>query len=148
MTYFFYRILGFLLLLNVLYKSYIYYTYNKYEATVIGYDASDTGNYLAEVEYNDSRSDYVKAPIVAYWVGNTKNVACQDQWKYLNFLRINDTTTLLVDKKSDAVELSTFTQFWFTYYNLLTVFVLTVFGTVFLTLCFPEATEKKPKTWK
>lgn len=148
MAYYFFRILGILLILNLAYKSYIYYTYEKVEAKVIGYDGSEYENYQNFEDYFDGRSPLFKSPLVEFKWDNYLYQSCRDEWKYLNFLRKGHSTIVLIDKSSRSMELATFSQFWLTYYNVLTFFTIAYFGTVFVALSLPERIGKKPREWK
>ncbi len=148
MAYYFFRILGILLVLNLLYKSYIYFTYEKIEAKVVGYDGSKTGVYKTVDEYLNGKSDYFKAPTVEFKLDNSIYVVSFEHWKYLNFLRVGNTTTILLERKTRTVELSSVSQFWLTYYNLLSFFLITYFGTVLAAIFLPERFGKKPREWK
>lgn len=130
--------------LNTVYNSYIYFSCDKVEAKVIGFD-----RYVSKYKSRKSgkSTEISDSPLVVFAYKDYDYEVSRNEWGHINLLDIGDKVTVLIDEKTDEVRLHTFFQFWFTLYDIFIAFSLCFVGTIILESLFPTR-EKAPKVWK
>jgi len=130
--------------LNAFYKSYIYFSSEKTEGHVVEFEDYTTRHRTRNggVSYETSI-----APTIVYDYNGNACKQSKSKWGYINLLKIDDKVTVLISGKEKKVEINTFFQFWFTFYDMIAAFSLCVVGTIILANVLPEK-EAGIKTWK
>jgi hypothetical protein len=136
---YFLTILCVLIGLNICYKSYIYFSSDKIEGRVIGYE-----HYTTKHRGSPETS---LSPTITYQYNGITHEESKSKWGQINILDINDEVTVLISNQGENVEINTLFQFWFTLYDMMIAFSVCFIGTIILMNLIPEK-EIKPTVWK
>jgi hypothetical protein len=140
----FFSVLFGVVFINVLYKSYFYFSYKKITAEVV--DIQIVSKLVNQRIGATTQSHFT--PIIAYTNETVGYEIYHKNWgKYSSFI-LNEKVTLLVpDKLDNEIYLCTFLDFWFTENNFIYGFFIVMIVSVILIEKIPEKKEKI-KTWK
>lgn len=118
------------LVLNTAYKCYVYVTSEKIDGTMV---------WVAK-----------KAEAVQFFYNGATMEVTRTKWSFIRTLKENDSVVVLVaneGKEATDIEIFTFFQFWFTFYDMILAFSVCFVGTIFLSGYLPEK-EEKIEEWK
>lgn len=140
-------VLSVLLVLNLIYKSFIFFSYDKVPGKIIGFDGF-TAKYERTSRYSGEKVtsyEFVKTPLVAFEFDGLEYEVTKEKWGYIDSFKEGDVLTVMIGKKSDAIEINSFFQFWFTFYDIALGFGICFVVTIVLGIILPE---RKPRVWK
>lgn len=118
------------LVLNTAYKCYVYVTSEKIDGTML---------FVAR-----------KSETVQFFYNGATMEVTRTKWSFIRTLKENDSVVVLVSndgKEAKDIEILTFFQFWFTFYDMILAFSVCFVGTIFLSGYLPEK-EEKIEEWK
>lgn len=140
-------VLSVLVVLNLIYKSFIFFSYDKVPGKVIGFDGFNnkyertsrlTGKKITSHEF-------VKTPLISFNIDDMKYHVTNEKWGYIDSFDKGDNVTVMANEKRDSFEVNTFFQFWITFDDIAWGFAICFVLTIFFGLIIPE---RKPMTWE
>jgi hypothetical protein len=140
----FFSVLFSVIFLNVIYKSYFYFSFKKITAEVV--DIQIVSKLVGQ--RNSPTIQHHFTPIVTYVNDSIKYQIFNENWGKYSTFSINEKVTLLVpDKLNKEIYLCTFLDFWCTENNIIYGFFIIMILSVILIEKIPEKKEKI-RTWK
>jgi|GEM_PF-3377844 hypothetical protein len=135
------------LILFFSYKSIIYLSHTKVEATVISVKKEILANYKKGQNGTHYPTSFksVMIPTVEYYHKNQKFEITNRSWAFSNGFYVNDKVKILLNENNTPVYLATVTHFWFTSNEMIVVFVfIFTLPYIFSILQVNKRTKRKP----
>lgn len=140
-------VLSVLVVLNLIYKSFIFFSYDKIPGKVIGFDGFNT-KYERTSRYSGEKvtsHEFVKTPLISFEIDGLGYEVTREKWGYVDSFKEGDAVTVMINEKGDCIEINSFFQFWVTFYDIAWGFGICFVVTIALGLILPE---RKPRVWK
>lgn len=130
-----------------MYKSFIFFSYDKVPGKVVGFDGFNT-KYERTSRYSGKKvtsHEFVKTPLISFEIDGSGYEVTREKWGYVDSFDEGDNVTVMANEKRDRFEINAFFQFWVTFYDIAWGFGICFVVTIALGLILPE---RKPRVWK
>ncbi|MGX7668555.1 hypothetical protein [Flavobacterium pedocola] len=145
----FFGILTILLVFHFGYKAELYFSCDKIKGKVVNFKGYSSRNVHTNRHGNEVITYYsYETPIIEANIEGETQMFTQSNWdNEYAALKVNDSVTVLIDKKKDIFELNLFFLFWLTVWDVFYGLLILIFGSILLGILLPEK-KYKPINWK